>query len=161
MKSHKRKFDELVVAKELKESPSSLLEDVRALFKSNLLIEESYEDPYYWDAIHDHWKLLIQIYQVWVQHYWSDWLNTLSLKYEFNVGQNIQLQIEDWVFSFFPKEGIDMNSSNHHYMIQTSLIMVLLQTLLQIVFLQNTRTSSFQSRETDYRNILNIVVYVS
>lgn len=50
----------LVVTKEIEESSFPLFEDIIVPSKPNLLIEESYEDPYYWDVIHDHLKLLIQ-----------------------------------------------------------------------------------------------------
>lgn len=56
-----------------------MLEDIRVPPKSDMLIEESYEDLYYRDVIYDHSKLLIQklICQGWFQHYLSDWMNIL------------------------------------------------------------------------------------
>ena len=76
-----------------------MLEDIRVpskpevLSKPNLMIEERYEDPYYLNVINDYSKFLIQklICQVWIQHYWSDWMETLSLKREFTVIQNMML----------------------------------------------------------------------
>lgn len=53
-------FTELVVTKEVEESPSLFLKDIRVLFKLDLLTKEPYVDPYYQNVIHDHSKLLIK-----------------------------------------------------------------------------------------------------
>lgn len=51
---------DLIVTKELKKSPSSLLEDMSSWIHVIKALKEPYEDPYYRDVINDHSKLLIQ-----------------------------------------------------------------------------------------------------